>query len=182
MEIDADTTDLELAVLVSQTLEEAGITATLVGGAAVSIHSDNEYKSMDLDFVTAAMRDSLVAALAPLGFNLSQDKRHFDHPNTSYYVEFPPSPLEFGNRTLHHDEIPRLQTVWGPLRVITPTLCVMDRLAAFWHWNDRQSWDQAVMVARHSGIDFDDLVAFAHEEGANPTDIEKLRVAAQRSS
>ena len=64
MEINADTTDLELAVLVSQTLEEAGITATLVGGAAVSIHSDNEYKSMDLDFVTAAMRDSLVAALA----------------------------------------------------------------------------------------------------------------------
>lgn len=75
----------------------------LVGGAAVSIHSDNEYKSMDLDFVTAAMRDSLVAALAPLGFDLSQDKRHFDHPNTGYYVEFPPSPLEFGNRTIQHE-------------------------------------------------------------------------------
>jgi len=49
----------------SQTLEEAGITATLVGGAAVSIHSDNEHQSMALDFVTAAMRGSLVAALAP---------------------------------------------------------------------------------------------------------------------
>lgn len=142
-------------MLVSQTLEEAGITATLVGGAAVSIYSDNEYKSMDLDFVTAAMRDSLVAALAPLGF---------------------------GNRTVQHEEIPRLETVWGPLRVITPTLCVMDRLAAFWHWNDRQSWGQAVMVARHSEIDFDDLVAYAHEEGANPTDIEKLQVAARGSN
>jgi hypothetical protein len=104
---------------------------------------------MDLDFVTAAMRDSLVAALAPLGFELSQDKRHFDHPNTNYYVEFPPSPYELGNRTVQYEEIPRLETVWGPLRFITPTLCVMDRLAAFWHWKDRQSWDQAVMVVRH---------------------------------
>lgn len=45
----------------------------------------------------------------------------------------------------------------------------------WWHWNDRQSWDQAVMVARHSTIDFDDLRAYAHEEGADLADIEKLR-------
>lgn len=175
--VNADTTDIELAVLVSRALEEAGITATLVGGAAVSLHSKNEYKSMDLDFVTAAMSESLATALEPLGFELAKDKRHFVHPGTDYFVEFPPSPLEFGNRTVDHADIPRLETAWGPLRVITPTLCVMDRLAAYWHWNDRQSWDQALMVVSHSDVDFDDLARFAQEEGADPGDIDKLRSA-----
>jgi hypothetical protein len=56
----------------------------------------------------------------------------------------------------------------------------MDRLAAYWHWNDRQSWDQAVMVARHTEIDFEDLLDYAKEEGTNPDDIEKLRVQSRR--
>ena len=180
MEVSAETTDVELAVLVGRTLEDAGIIATLVGGAAVSVYSENEYKSMDLDFVTAARRDSLVAVLEPIGFRLAQDKRHFVHSNTDYFVEFPPSPLEFGNRTVQHDEIPRLETAWGLLRVITPTLCVMDRLAAYWHWNDRQSWDQAVMVARHTEIDFEDLLDYVQEEGADPGDIEKLKAQAHK--
>jgi hypothetical protein len=30
----------------------------------------------------------------------------------------------------------------------------MDRLAGFYHWNDRQSLDQAVMVAKRHPIDF----------------------------
>lgn len=130
---------------------------------------------MDLDFVTAASRRSLVAALEPLGFVLAKDERHFEHPDTEYFVEFPPSPLEFGDRLVEHTDIPLLETAWGPLRVISATLCVMDRLAAFWHWNDRQAWDQALMVARHSEVDFDDLSAFAREEGAGLLDIEKLR-------
>lgn len=93
MGIDVRTSDIELAALVSQALEEAGIAATLVGGAAVSIHSENECKSMDLDFATAATRQRLTVALEPLGFQLAQDKRHFVHPGTQYYVEFPPSPF-----------------------------------------------------------------------------------------
>ena len=45
----------ELAAVVSETLEKAGIIATLSGGAAVSIYSNNRYQSEDLDFVTAAL-------------------------------------------------------------------------------------------------------------------------------
>lgn len=79
---------------------------------------------------------------------------------------------------MHHDDLPMLDTPWGPLRVITPTLCVMDRLAAYWHWNDRQSWDQAVLVARHRNVDYVELVAFAKEEDADPEDVRKLRAQA----
>jgi len=49
------TTLIELAAIVSDALENAGITATLSGGAAVSIYTDNRYESFDLDFVTAAL-------------------------------------------------------------------------------------------------------------------------------
>ena len=61
--IDEHTSLEELAAIVSEALESAGITATLSGGAAVSIYSDNKYESEDLDFVTAAMVDELKAVI-----------------------------------------------------------------------------------------------------------------------
>ena len=181
MAITPETSAIELAALVSQTLEDAGIMATLSGGGAVSIYTENQYQSSDLDFVTSARRDALTAALAPLGFGAASDGRHFTHPGTPLFVEFPAGPLEFGDRIVHHDDIPRIKTQWGPLRVITATQCVMDRLAAFWHWHDRQSWDQAVLVASHQTVDFDELAAYAASQGADPRDITRLRMQANQS-
>jgi hypothetical protein len=175
MPITEQTTAIELAALVSQALELAGIKATLSGGGAVSLYTHNRYRSNDLDFVTTARRDTLAAALLPLGFALASDGRHFGHPTTALFLEFPSGPLEFGRRVVHHDDVPRLLTPWGPLRVITPTQCVMDRLAAFWHWHDRQSWDQAVLVASQQAIDYEELIAQAESEGADPRDIARLR-------
>jgi len=40
-----------------------------------------------------------------------------------------------------------LKTQYGSLRIITPTQCVMDRLAWYAHGNDLQARDQAVLVA-----------------------------------
>jgi hypothetical protein len=51
----------------------------------------------------------------------------------------------------------------------------MDRLAAYRHWRDRQSWDQAVMVAARQTIEYDELVAYAESEGADSSDISRLR-------
>ncbi len=180
MAITANTSPVELAALVSQALEAAGIKATLSGGGAVSVYTHNKYQSSDLDFVTVARRDVLNAALRPLGFTLTKDLRHFTHPGTALFLEFPAGPLEFGDRVVQHDDVPRLRTPWGPLRVITPTQCVMDRLAAFWHWRDRQSWDQAVLVAEHQAIDYDELAAYAASEGADSGDISRLREQAGR--
>lgn len=172
--INTETSAIELATRVSQALEASGIKATLSGGGAVGVYTDNQYKSLALDFITSERRKQLSAALEPLGFTLASDLRHFTHPGTELFLEFPPVPLEFGSRVVQHDDIPKMDTPWGPLRIITPTLCVMDRLAAYWHWRDRQSWDQAVMVAKHRDVDKDDLIAYAEEEGAHPSDIYKL--------
>ena len=43
----------------------------------------------------------------------------------------------------------------------------MDRLAAYFHWNDLQSLDQAVMVASGQNISFAKLTAWAKREGAS---------------
>ena len=51
-EITSSTSLEELAAIISQALEVAGILATLSGGAAVSIYTNNRYQSEDLDFVT----------------------------------------------------------------------------------------------------------------------------------
>jgi len=53
MEIKRDTPAAEIAARVSQALEAASIKATLSGGGAVSIYTQNEYESKDLDFVTS---------------------------------------------------------------------------------------------------------------------------------
>lgn len=180
MAINGTTSPVELAARVSQAPEAAGIKATLSGGAAVGIYTDNPYQSKDLDFVTAERAKRLSAALAPLGFALASDRRHFEHADTDLFLEFPPAPLGFGRRVVQHDDVPLLRTPWGPLRVITPTQCVMDRLAAYWHWNDRQSWDQAVMVSTHCEVDFADLAKSATEENADTRDIERLRKQAGR--
>ena len=164
----------ELAAIVSQALEAAGIHATLSGGGAVSIYSEGMYVSNDLDFVTSTNREQLSAVLAPLAFTLQEDGRHFVSKNTDLFLEFPAGPLAFGDRQVEHDDIPLLETEWGPLRIITPTQCIMDRLIAFWHWNDRQSWEQALMVARNHDVDVQYLRAFAVEEGADPEDIDRL--------
>lgn len=53
-------------------------------------------------------------------------------------------------------------------QVLTPTQCVMDRLAAFYHWRDRQALDQAVAVTASQEVDLDAArrwsVAEAHGE------------------
>ena len=129
-EISERTTLKELAAIVSDTLERAGITATLSGGAAVGIY--NQYKSEDLDFVTVAVVDDLEKALTSLGFIRTGKPRLsvFEHPATQWYLEFPPAPLSFGDTYVDPSSCALIKTPFGNLRIITPTHSVMDRLIA----------------------------------------------------
>lgn len=165
----------ELAVLVSTALAKAGISATLSGGAAVSIYSDNAYQSLDLDFVTGEGKRRLREAIAPLGFEVRGGSRLFEHPETDWLVEFPPGPLGFGNLWIDAETLPTLDTPYGPLRIITPTLSVMDRLAAYWYHRDRQCWDQAIEVAKRQDVDWRQLREWAEGERRGSDDIDRLR-------
>lgn len=163
--ITASTTIEELAALVSTTLEAAGISAVLSGGAVVSIYTNNEYESSDLDFISAASTSMIAEAIAPLGFE--RKGRMFAHPRTALFVEFPAGPLAIGDELIRPTEVAEKRTAAGTIKLLTPTQCVMDRLAAYFHWNDLQSLDQAVMVASTQKVSVAKLDAWAKREGAS---------------
>lgn len=177
MRIGPETTLLELAAVVSEALRAAGIVATLSGGSAVTIYSENRYESTDLDFVTAANLEMLKAALTPLGFLHSGTPRLlvFEHPDTQWYLEFPPAPLSFGGTYVDVSECRRLQTPAGELSIITPTHCVMDRLMAAAAWHDAPSLEQATLVATRQAtqIDWNEIDAWTLREGI--TDSRQVR-------
>lgn len=164
MKISKTTSLSELATIISEALDEAGVTAVLSGGAAVSIYTSNKYQSKDLDFVTSADISSLLEILEPLGFTRGSDRRHLVHPNSEWFIEFPPGPVEIGNAVIN-DWI-QMDTGYGTLLILSPTQMVMDRLAAFFHWNDPQSLEQARMIVRENEIDWAALEAWAEDEGA----------------
>lgn len=162
--IAASTTIEELAAIVSTTLEAAGISAVLSGGAVVSIYTNNEYESSDLDFISPDGMGEIAGALASLGFK--RQGRMFSHSRSPLFVEFPTGPLAIGDELIRPAQVGRKRTAAGTIKLLTPTQCVMDRLAAYFHWNDLQSLDQAVMVASSQRISLAKVAAWARREGA----------------
>jgi hypothetical protein len=153
----------ELAGLVCETLENVGITTTLTGGACVAIWSDGKYVSRDLDFIEEGpvSRRQIKDALSKIGF--TEKQRYFVHPDTEFFVEFPTGPLTVGDERVH--EVAIRDTGAGRLRLLSPTDCIKDRLAAFFYWNDKMAFEQALLVARSQSIDFADLRRWAKAEG-----------------
>ncbi|MBN2405124.1 MAG: hypothetical protein JXE06_06040 [Coriobacteriia bacterium] len=178
--VDRTTTLVELATLISEALEGAGIASTLSGGAVVSIYTRNEYESYDLDFITSERNSAIARALAPLGFHHQPGTRAFIHPDTEYFAEFPPGPLGLGETVLDHQDAAVIETGYGRLRILTPTQSVMDRLAAYIAWSDGQALDQAVMIARNHELDWSALAGWAEREGADASLIARVRARAGR--
>lgn len=90
---------LEIGALVCTRLKEAGIDTFLSGGAVVSIYTENKYQSYDLDFVTFADFRKIEKIMNGLGFS-REEGRHFIHPDTPYFVEFPGSAAAIGDEPI----------------------------------------------------------------------------------
>lgn len=158
----SDMSPEELAGWVCQALSDAGIRVTLSGGACVAIWSNGKYESRDIDFIEQGFssRQDIAQVLGELGFR--QKHRYFEHPDTEFLVEFPSGPLAVGDEPVK--QTAERETPTGLLRLLTPTDCVKDRLAAYFHWNDRQALEQAVMVANAQAVNLDDIRRWATAE------------------
>jgi hypothetical protein len=150
----------ELAALVCTTLDRHGITVVLSGGAVVSIYSDNEYVSYDLDFVPTGLARKVDRAMRSLGFE--KEHRHWRHPRSRYWVEFPPGPVAAGEEPIR--EFAERECATGRLRLLRPTECVMDRLTWYFHAADLQCLEQAVQVARRQLVDMQRIERWAKKE------------------
>lgn len=153
----------ELAAYVCTHLRNRGINVVLSGGACVSIYTKNRYQSYDLDFIEniPTSRKKIKKALSEIGF--SEEHRYFKHPDTAFFLEFPPGPLSIGDEPVRETSTKKFST--GLLQLISPTDCVKDRLAAYYHWNDRQSLDQALLVAESHDIDLQEVMRWSAKEG-----------------
>jgi hypothetical protein len=166
-----------VALVAGGVLRRDGITAVLTGGACASLHTDGSYLSKDADFVVrgAVRQAALDAALAKLGFERRGDR--YVHPRVRFYLEFPPGPLAIGS-DLNIQPI-EVDGGAGPALVLSPTDSCRDRLAAFYHWRDRQSLRVAVSIARTHQVDLKAIEKWSRSEGSLDAYREFLRELAR---
>jgi hypothetical protein len=151
-----------LAIFVSDHLTRNGIDAVLTGGACVSIYSRNKYISSDLDFVLISFekRDDLRKVMQSAGFYLEGGV--FKHKDTPFFIEFLPPPASVGEEPVK--EISIISKRGQSLRLLSPTDCIKDRLAAYYHWNDRQSLEQALLVGKAKPFDLEEIRRWSIKE------------------
>jgi hypothetical protein len=81
-----------------------------------------------------------------------------------FYLEFPPGPLAIGSDL---DIRPAEVSIADEVALaLSATDSCRDRLAAFYHWRDRQSLRLAVAVARHQAVDLDVVQKWSRSEGS----------------
>jgi hypothetical protein len=162
--VGARSTLASVAVQVGDALRRHGVRAVLTGGACASLHSAGRYISADMDFIVtgSVTQAALDAAMKSLGFVRRGDR--YTHPRTRFYVEFPRGPLAIGADY----EIEPIEYRLGTARalVLSPTDACRDRLAAFYHWNDRQSLVVAVAIALHHRVNLAAIRRWSAAEGA----------------
>ena len=173
-EIDEDMSLEGVAALVCTTLGRHRISVVLSGGSVVSIYSNAEYVSYDLDFIPLGLARKVDGAMQSLGFEKRQ--RHWTHPRSRYSVEFPPGPVAIGEETIR--TFAERETRMGTLRLLAPTECVMDRLAWHIHDADTQCLEQAVRVATLHPVDLKRIERWAR--GERPHGEERFREFEQR--
>ncbi len=153
---------IDIAFQVSDRLHRMSIEAILTGGACVAIYTSQKYQSYDLDFVlrTHQPPGPIRAAMESLGFRLEAGR--FAHPESDYFVEILPPPPSVGEEPIRKCVIRRRGRL--RLEMLTPTDCVKDRLAAFYHWKDKPSLAQAVLVAAIQKPDLKDIARWSKAE------------------
>lgn len=153
----------EFGAFVFNLLKQNGVDVILSGGSCVSIYTDEAYVSGDLDFIQTGLCHRAVIEKTLLNNGFVKKNRYYQHPQSNFFVEFPGGPPSLGEapiRSFH-----TLETECGELRLLTPTDCVKDRLAAYYHWKDEESLKHAVQVAGRQAVNLKDIEDWSRSEG-----------------
>jgi hypothetical protein len=152
-----------VAIVVGDALRRHGVRAVLTGGACASLHTGGRYISRDMDFIVVggATQDRLDRAMASVGFRRRGDR--YLHPRVRFYAEFPRGPLAIGRD--HQVKPVQRRTRYGRALVLSATDSCRDRLAAFYHWGDRESLGIAVAIALHARVHMDSVRRWSIGEG-----------------
>lgn len=154
----------DLAGFVSEELKKRGIDTILVGGACATIYSENRYQSYDLGYITYVDMKKVKKALEEIGFIETQ--KYFKHKDCPWFVEFVSPPIAIGNEPV--EKFNHVKTPLGTIKMLRPIDSVKDRLAGYYHWNDKEGLEQAINICLEQKIDFKELKRWSlgekHEE------------------
>jgi phosphorylcholine metabolism protein LicD len=152
----------ELAAYICSFLNKHDIECILSGGACVTIYTNNKYQSYDIDFIDNAStpRKKIKSLLSVIGFE--ENNRYFVHKDTEFFIEFPSGPLSVGKEPITNFNTIEFET--GKLLLLTPTDCIKDRLAAYYHWEDKQALAQAILVAQNCHINLKEVERWSKVE------------------
>jgi hypothetical protein len=176
----------QVAAAIAEALCQAQIRAVLTGGACATIYSEGEYQSEDLDLIlqSSPTQKALDEAMAKAGFIRRVD--YYEHPNSRFFVEFPRGPLSIGSDT----SVQPAELAVAGVRIVllSATDSCRDRLAAFYHWKDRQALRAAVAIAARHQVDLGGIRSWRAREGASQEfeefmgDLHVVRAARRRTS
>ena len=152
----------ELAAYVCSALEKEGIETVLSGGSCVQIYSQGKYTSDDIDLIDRFNGGHTKIKQVMINLGFKEYNRYFIHKDTQLFIEFPRGPLGVGDAPVN--EIALKEEDTGILKLLTPTDCIKDRLAAYYHWDDLQSLEQAVWVAEQNECDLSSIEAWSMDE------------------
>jgi len=153
-----------VAAAVAGALRAHKISAVLTGGACAALYSAGAYHSRDLDFIVveSATRKQMDTAMESIGFTRRRDR--YVHPRARFYVEFPRGPLAIGGE--YRIRPVTRSTLHGRVLMLSATDSCRDRLAAFYHWGDRQSLTVAAWIAARNRVNLATLQRWSTAEGA----------------
>ena len=151
----------QFAAAVVEQLTKDDIIAVLVGGACVSIYTNNRHESKDLDFISPDSVDAITASLAKIGFE--RQRRYFVHPDSKLYVEFPTGPIAIGHQVPVKPE-GKLKVGNTVIKMLSPTQSVMDRLSSFFYFADRRSLIHAIWICEQQPVSLSKVKAWAEKE------------------
>ncbi|HOY23502.1 MAG TPA: nucleotidyltransferase [Cellvibrio sp.] len=157
------TSIIDLAALLAKHLQHHGVEVVLVGGLAVEIYTENLYLTKDIDMVNTNYKKPsyLNKVMGELGFR--KHGRVYINESTEITVEFPPGPLAVGNNFIKNTTV--VNTGKGSIPILYVRDVVIDRLAAYIHWQDRQSLIQATAVMLKHNLEPKDFKKFLGAEG-----------------
>jgi len=155
----------ELAAFVCEALENEGIETVLSGGCCVELYSKGRYTSDDIDLIDRfnGGHRKIKEVMHKIGFEEYKMKRYFVHKDTELFIEFPRGPLGVGDAPVN--KVASRKTDTGTLKLLTPTYCIKNRLSAYYHWDNKQSLDQAVWVVEENKFDKDSIRIWSGNEG-----------------
>ena len=153
----------ELGSYICSELEKNNIHVVLSGGACMEIYS-SKFASYDIDLIErySSQHKAILETMKLLGFKQEKKGKYFKHDNNPYMVEFPTGPVTVGDEFVK--DIATIETEFGYLRLLSATDCIKDRLCAFVYHFDEECLYQAVDVAQHNSIDYDNLEEWVSNE------------------